>query len=261
MSPYLWALFVIGLFKSGKNKIEDSFKIATIFMVVITFLVAALSIPLYRYLHPVIPLVYLFAVATLVTIVTRISNFPALPAGRQFPISKQFQNFKLKISKKIFVNLISLILILFFVVGQTLGVIFLDSRFKEKAVNRDKPPVYVQLSWILRDNTNPEDVVVTNLDTWGSWYGERKTIWYPVKPDQLIGWEDKIDAIYLTSYLIDDENYYMGQEWRQIFGNPEKIEDEFVANNYLLKETFTISSDETYERQSARAVLLIKKPD
>lgn len=236
-SPYMWALFVIGLFKWGKDKIENSLKIATIFMVVATFLVTALTIPFFRYLHPVIPLVYLFATATLVWIVE-------------------------KMVKKRLVAIVSTLLIVFFVVGQTLGVIFLDSRFKAARTNRGKPPVYVKLSHILRDNTETKDIVITNLDTWGSWYGERKTVWFPLKPDQLkLGEEDKIvfDAVFLTSYLIDDENYYMGDEWRQIFYNSENPENEYIRNNYTLEGVYEVPAEETYEKQAARAVLLTRK--
>ncbi len=237
VSPYMWALFVIGLFKWGKDKVENSLKIATIFMVIATFLVTALTIPFFRYLHSVVPLVYLFATATLVWIVG-------------------------KMVKKRLVVIVSALLIIFFVVGQTLGVIFLDSRFKAKRTNRGKPPIYAQLSWLLRDNTVPGDIIVTNLDTWGSWYGERKTVWFPLKPDQLrLGEGDKLvfDAIFLTSYLIDDENYYMGDEWREIFLNPENIKDEFIEQNYELTGMYTIPAEETYEKQAARAVLLTRK--
>jgi len=242
LSPYMWALFIIGLFKWNVNKnnvlkdnVENSLKIATTFMVAATFFVTALTIPLYRYLHPVIPLVYLFAISTLVWIVEQL----------------------LKTKKK--VAIVSFLLVFIFVVGQTLGVIFLDSRFKAKTVNKGRPPVYVELSWILRDNTNTDEVVVTNLDTWGSWYGERRTIWYPLKPEQLMGLEDKVDAIYLTSYLINDENYYMGPEWRQIFQDPRNIKDKYIAENYKFAKEFSLSSEETYEKQDARAVLLVRK--
>lgn len=236
-SPYIWALFVIGLFKWGKDKVENSLKIATIFMVVAIFLVTALTIPFFRYLHPVIPLVYLFATATLVWIVG-------------------------KMVKKRLVAIVSTLLIVFFVVGQTLGVIFLDSRFKAARTNRGKPPVYVKLSYILRDNTEPGDTVITNLDTWGSWYGERKTVWFPLKPEQLeLQGEALFDAIYLTNYLIDDENYYMGDEWRQVFYNPERPEDRFIAENFELKEVYQVSAEENYEKQDARAVLLVRKED
>ncbi len=252
-SPYMWALFVVGIFKWGKDKIENSLKIATIFMVVAAFLVTALTIPFFRYLHPIIPLVYLFATATLVWIVEKIVKELRI---------KVLRAWSLRISKEKLVVIISGFLIFFFVVGQTLGIIFLDSRFEAVRTNRGKPPVYVKLSYILRDNTEPEDIVITNLDTWGSWYGERKTIWFPLRPEQLKPQGSKkisFDAIYLTSYLIDDENYYMGDEWREIFLDPENIKDEFIESNYELTGIYTIPAEETYEKQTARAVLLTRK--
>jgi len=238
MSPYLFGLFVIGLFKWTKDKLYNSLKVATIFMVIITFLVTALSIPFFRYLHPVVPLIYIVAIATIVEI------------------------FNFKISKQMLVIAASTFLIIAFGVSQTLGVIFLDSRFERNTHNVGKPPVYVALSSILKANTTLDQIAVTNLDTWGSWYGERKTIWYPLKPDMLISPDNQknpFDAIFLTSYLMDDENYYMGPEWRQIFENPEKIQDKFISENYKLKGIYSISADEDFEKQPARAVLLIKK--
>jgi len=253
-SPYMWALFVIGLFKWGKDRVKNSLKLVTLLLVIGTFLVTALTIPFFRYIHPVIPLVYFFATATLVWIVELMVKGQWLRIKRHLPrfISKKAQ----------LVGIISVLLILFFVVGQALGVIFLDSRFKAARTNKDRPPVYVSLSWILKDNTEPDSVIITNLDTWGSWYGERKTVWFPLNPDQLkLEGEDKLvfDAIFLTSYLMDDENYYMGDEWRQVFYNPEKPENEFIAENYELKEVYQISTEETYEKQVARAVLLTRK--
>jgi 4-amino-4-deoxy-L-arabinose transferase-like glycosyltransferase len=244
-SPYMWALFIVGLFVWTKDKEVNSFKIASIFMIALTFLVGAISIPLYRYLHPAIPFVYLFAVATLIWTVKLI-------------VDGQGLMFK-KIKNEYLVAGISSALIFLFVIGQTLGVIFLDSRFKSGVVNKNKPPVYVQLSLILKENTGFEDVVVTNLDTWGSWYGQRRTVWYPLKPEQLQGLENEIDAIYLTNYLIDDENYYMGAEWRQLYNKPEKIEDQYIAKNFKFIGEFKVSSNETYERQEGHAILLVRK--
>jgi hypothetical protein len=176
---------------------------------------------------------------------------------KKWPIAKKFK-------KEQIITGISTLLILFFVVGQTLGVIFLDSRFKAARTNRGKPPVYVVLSQILKENTTLEDIVVTNLDTWGSWYGERRTVWFPLEPVQLIppkGQKNPFDAIYLTSYLMDDENYYMGDEWRQVFYNPESPEDRFIAENFELKGVYQVSAEENYEKQDARAVLLVRKED
>jgi hypothetical protein len=188
----LQLFFALGLFNWNKSKIENAFKTAVLFVLTLTFLVAALSIPLFRYLHPVVPLVYIIAVGTLVTFVTKFSNC-------QYLISKQIQNSDKKrkqynlgyrISNLLFSKnnsraLISFFLVFIFAVGQTLGVIFLDSRFERAIKNPGKPPLHVVLSTKLKEITAPDDVVITNLDTWGSWYGERKTVWYPLLPAQL----------------------------------------------------------------------------
>jgi len=253
-SPYMWGLFFISLFKWEKDRIENSLKLSTLFMVIITFLVTAITIPFFRYLHPVIPLVYLFATATLVWIVRKIVNNQWVMI-KKWPITNHFRK------NDLVVGIYSL-LVIFFVIGQTLGVIFLDSRFKRARANTDKSPVYVTLSGILKDNTKESDVVVTNLDTWGSWYGERKTVWFPLKPDQL-NTEDsenvQFDAIYLTSHLIDDENYYMCDEWRDIFLNPELHNQQFIKDNYEYVGEFNIPAFETYEMIEGKAVLFTRK--
>jgi hypothetical protein len=251
MSPYLFALFVISLFKCSKDKLQNSFKIATVFMALVTFIVIAASIPFFRYIHPVIPLIYIIALGTLIWILSQISN------------------------NKKFITPVSIFLILIFGVGQTLGMLILDSRFERNTRNIGKPPVYVVLSQILKANTSSNQVVITNLDTWGSWYGERKTVWFPLEPKQLIDpatrnlpagrQEIPFDAIYLTSYLIDDQNYYMGADWRLILDNPNDPKKwtcdgcSEIAKEFTLKSVYSISASEDYERQDAKAVLLVRK--
>lgn len=244
LSPYLFALFVVGMFIWEKEKSRNTFKLLTALVVVGTFLLAALTIPFFRYLHPVIPFVYTVAVSALVWIMSRIFD-----------------------SEKLVV-LSSSFLVLLLVLGQTFGVIFLDSRFVRNTHNVGQPPVYARLSYILRDNTSTEQTVVTNLDTWGSWYGERRTVWFPLEPGQLINpVTEKIpfDAIYLTSYLIDDENYYMGESWRQIFENPADSDKwvcdgcSQIAREFRLKGVYSVTPDQNYERQGAKGVLLVRK--
>jgi len=240
INPYLFILFIIGLF-SKKNW---EFKIASLFMVLVTLLVTAASIPFFRYIHPIIPMVYILAVGTLVEL---ISN--------KFPKNK-------------FIILISTSLILLFGVGQTLGIIFLDSRFEASTHNVGKPPEYVVLSQILKQNISPNQIVITNLDTWGSWYGDRKTVWYPLEPDQLIDpstGKISFDAIYLTSYLMDDQNYYMGADWRMIFNNP-KDPSKWTCNGckelskeFKLKGIYTVTASDDYEKQGSNAVLFVKQ--
>jgi len=257
INPYLFALFVIGLFKWGKDQVRNSFKVASVFMILATFFVTAITIPFFRYLHPIIPLVYIISVGTVVEII----NY-------QFSIFNQIAIFNFKIPKQTIVVLASTFLILLFGVGQTMGILLLDSRFERNTHNVGKPSVYVQLSYLLRDNTNNDQIVITNLDTWGSWYGERKTVWFPLEPKQLtypaIG-KIPFDAIYLTSYLIDDENYYMGESWRMIFNNPEDPEKWMcdgcseIAKEFKLKDVYKVSANDNYENQDASAILLIKK--
>ena len=256
MSPYLFTLFVVGLFMKTKDKIESNFKIATVFMIIFTFSVVAASIPFFRYLHPVVPFIYILAVGAIVEIVKlQITN------------NRWFTNHKLQISRQIFTVIISCCLVSIFGIGQTFGVLVLDSRFERKIHNIGKPPIYVQLSYILRDNTKSDDVIVTNLDTWGTWYGERTTVWFPIEPKQLINsvtGEIPFDSIYLTSYKIDDENYYMGESWRLIFNNPDSPEKwicegcRVIAQNFELQEIYQVSAVDSFEKQEAKAILLIK---
>lgn len=243
VNPYIFALFVIGLLKWSKERLENSFKAVSLFVVVVTLLVTAASIPFFRYIHPIIPFVYIIGVATAVKI-----------------LSYQF-------SKK-WLIVWSTALVILLAVGQTLGVFLLDSRFERNTHNVGKPPVYAQLSYILRDNTDKSQTIVTNLDTWGSWYGERKTIWFPLEPKQLIDpatGKIPFDAIYLTSYLIDDENYYMGSDWRLIFDNPNDPIKwtcdgcSQMAKEYRLAGIYKVPALEDYERQDATAILLIKR--
>jgi len=230
MNPYLFALFVIGLFKKA-----STFKVSVAFMVLLTFFVTALTIPFYRYLHPIIPFVYIVGVGTLVQI---ISSFA--------------ENMKLK-SKLRYVMVVSTVLVLFFAVGQTLGVLLLDSRFERKLHNTDKDPIYVEMSYKLKEITGKDDVILTNLDTWGSWYGERKTVWFPLEPEMIIPKENEIDAIYLTSYKMDDENYYMGEKWREIFNNPK---EQKILPNYKFVGEYEFRAEDNYEREVGRAILL-----
>lgn len=257
INPYLWGLFVIGLFSWDKDKKIRALKLSTIFMVLMTLFVTSATIPFLRYIHPIIPLVYLFAISTLIKIFD--SDF-LLPNG--------FLLFNFRITKQKLSFFVLSFLILFLSVGQTLGVIFLDSRFERKAKNFGKPPVYIQLSQVLRDNTDKNDIIVTNLDAWGSWYGERRTVWFPLEPNQLINQgtgKIPFDAIYLTSYLMDDENYYMGDSWRQIFFNPYEPDKwvckgcDTIREKFELKGVYEIPASENYQNQYAAAVLLLKR--
>lgn len=237
LSPYLFAFFTLGLIIFAKKKNIFIFIISTLLMFVVTLIVTAVSIPFFRYIHPMVPLIYLLGVATLIKIISHSSkDISILP-------SRAIQTYS------------SFILIIIFCVGQTLGVIFLDSRSPSGQVNESKSPVYVTEAKQLKNVTDKDMTIITNLDTWGSWYGERKTIWFPLEPYMLEPVIDKVDAIYLTNYKMDDENYYMGNEWRQMFNNPQTHNNEFIEEHFEFVGEYIIPAEDTYENQEGRAVL------
>lgn len=144
----------------------------------------------------------------------------------------------------------------------TLGSRLLDTRYEANRTNRNKPPIYVNLALELKSHTTENDIIVTNLDTWGSWYGERKTVWYPLDPDMLMpqqGGDITFDYIYLTNYLLDDENYRMTEEWKQIFDHPDHPENKFIRENFKLVGIYKIPASENYEAIDGEAILLKRK--
>jgi len=238
ISPYLVSFYLLSLARWDRKRRVNVLQLAGFSILIFSFLVSSAIIPFMRYIHPIAPLVIIFSVEMLFWTFARI--------------------FKEK--KKVLIA--GTLFILFFVVGQTLGKIFLDSRYLRAHVNKGKPPVYVKLAQILHENTESDDLVITNLDTWGTWYGERKTIWFPLEPSQLVPLEGKdlaASAIFLTSYKMDDKSSYMGEAWREIFYHPEELKGPFFAKNFVLEKKFEIEPEETYEREGATAILLTRR--
>jgi hypothetical protein len=73
------------------------------------------------------------------------------------------------------------------------------------------------------------------------------------------------DAIYLADYKLDDQNYYMGDDWKLIFENPENPDKwtcdgcDQVAREFKLMEVYSFDEHDNYEKQPGKAILLIKK--
>ncbi len=238
ISPYFATLFWISLLRKEKNKTVISFKYASVFMVGSTLLVTAASIPFFRYIHPITPLIYLFSASELVQIINNLI-------------------------KSTLTKTAALCGVLFiFIFGSTIGNLILDSRFTQSnLINKNKPPIYYILATKLKDLTQPQDVIITNLDTWGSWYGNRRTVWFPLDPSQVEPQDGRLapDAIFLTTYKADDPNYLMGKNWKEIVNNPENIKFEYISKNYHLKSKFKTELVDNYEKIEAESVLLVRK--
>jgi hypothetical protein len=243
ISPFIFIFFIISIFIRSKHTMVKAFKIASIFCVVFSFLLPALTIPFFRYIHPVFPLIYILGSYGLLYVTTKV-------VGNKYS------------------NLFSIFFVLLFISLISLGTTLHDYRYYQSRKNYNKPPVYVTLAKVLEENTDKDDLILTNLDTWGTWYGERKTMWFPTLPSKIIppkGEETPIDAIYLTSYLMDDENYYMGENWRKIFQEPENIDITdcegcvFIRDNFYLEGEFEISPEENYENLPQKAVVFVRR--
>lgn len=245
MSPYFFALFILGLFIKNKSKEVANIKIITVIATVAIFLLAALTIPFYRYVHPIVPLIYIIAAGTLVNVIYTL---------------KPIKIFKIK--GKSLTALVAGMVVIVLTVGINLGILAHDYRYYAARNNFNKPPAYVLLSEKLEQNTNPGNFVVTNLDTWGSWYGHRKTMWFPLRPEQLEPLDStdlQVDAIYLTTYRMDDENYLVGDEWRKLLDNPEDPGIDFISKNFKFVASFRISSRDDFENTPEEAVLFVRK--
>jgi hypothetical protein len=70
---------------------------------------------------------------------------------------------------------------------------------------------------------------------------------------------DDVDAIFLTDYLYDDANYFMGDEWRDILINPRSHSNKFIGENFEYKEEYIIQSSESFHNKVGKAVLFVRK--
>lgn len=94
MSSALFSFYVLSLFVWDKRKNISVLKVSTLLIIVIVFVTTAMTIPLFRYLHPIIPLIYLFASEMIVILFSKIleksKNFMVIKlAGRKILFRKE----------------------------------------------------------------------------------------------------------------------------------------------------------------------------
>ena len=192
---------------------------------------ASASIPNARYVHPIMPLVIISASLTLIQILEKFSP-------------KRLD--------------IKLALIIFFLTLTTIGYFTLDARFRAQQFNLDKPPVYRQISTLMAESIPKGKLVITNLDALSAWYEGLTTMWFPLSPDQLAGFQDKVSYIVITNYKEHDGDFALG-DWREVVYSPEKIGNQFLKTNYRLLTTFEIRPEQVYENQSYLGTILVRR--
>lgn len=219
LSPYIFSFFIASLFVKEKSRKIAIIKYLILLTLILFIIFASLSIPFFRYIHPLVPLVYLFGIKFIYDYLKERTIW----------------------------------IVLFLIVFQALGVIFLDSRFIKNTKNINLQSIYVLLSKQLQLETTDKDVIATNIDTWGSWYGERRTVLLP--DDTKLVDNSGFTHVYITSYKINDENYLLNDSWKVVLDNPEHQE---VLNNFKLVKKFEFETYNNYENEFGYAVLLKK---
>lgn len=187
-------------------------------------LAASATLPNARYIHPILPLIFISSAVGL-----------------------------LQISHRFLMGLALLLIIL-----PTLGHYTLDARFRGQQFNYGQPPVYRVISNIMSKSIPSGLMIITNLDAWAAWYEGLTTMWFPLSPDMLAGYEDKVDYIVITNYKESDADFALGP-WREVVYSPENISNKFLSENYRVFDTFTITPDQVYENQPYQGTILIRK--
>ncbi|MCL5409248.1 MAG: glycosyltransferase family 39 protein [Patescibacteria group bacterium] len=203
------------------------FRISLLLMLLGLLLISAITSPSIRYIQVCLPLMIVLAVAFYEQV------FAA------FHISKRL------------IDLSLLCLLVFYLGGTIFLQSTLDYRYLSKIFNYDKPYAQKVLGKNVGLLSSSNSVVVTNLDTWGSWYGDRKTILIPLTADQLEQMDkiQHIDVIFLTDYQKDNENHPLTGVWQTLYDH-QVMTKNFVTSNFHLQATGTMKATDVYENTS-----------
>lgn len=201
------------------------FRFIVLIMVLGSFLLAAATSPHIRYTHTTLPFVIIL-----------ITDF----------LYKLARNLNLS-EAKIQITMFSLIFL--FLIMPLLGNIFLDKRFENKIFNIQRPYAHKLLGQKLGHETSIEGIIITNLDSWGSWYGNRNTMLIPLDLTQLEQLDQSLNigAIYLTDFQKENEDHPLRGEWEDMYN--QKISNKFILENFKLQKIGTISAEENYENR------------
>lgn len=211
------------------------FRVMSLLLLISLIVMASVTSPHMRYIHPVIPILCILAA--------------------DFLVKTTEYFFSGKRSQKIFLTSI----VLFFAVLPVVSDLVIDQRFRNVSYNQKRPYAHKVLGQVLSDRFEKGDIIVTNLDSWGGWYGDKKNYLIPLDFDQLdkLDQHSRIQAIYLTDFQIDNPDHPLSGDWDKLFNS--NAGNDFITDNFVLTEDVVISADQVYERQSYRYKIWIRK--
>lgn len=220
-------LFSNLLLLKDEKKEQRYFRIITLFLLFISMVTFAITSPHIRYFHIFLPFMIII-----------FSDF----------IINILEKFNLS-NKKI--NAVLFLIVIAFGLLPFLGSYILDSRFRRSAYNTNKPYAHKVLGEKVGLNSGKNDLVVTNLDTWGSWYGKRKTVLIPVNLSDLekLDKAKRVDIIFLTDFQKDNEDHPLNNEWEKMFVGSNEVSSKYILDNFVNTKSGKVSSSEVYENR------------
>ncbi|MFZ2202279.1 MAG: hypothetical protein WAV56_02670 [Microgenomates group bacterium] len=231
VSPVILAFFLLGLFIRKVDKTIGQFNFFALVTFILFILAASATLPNARYIHPVIPLIIISGSMAVVHLIHQ---------------------------SKIVRKKVALMVIVFLVISPLLGHLTIDARFRRQQFNTDQPTAYRQISRVMAESIPKGKLIITNLDAWAAWYEGLTTMWFPLSPDLLEGYQDKVGYIVITNYKEQDGDFALG-EWREVVYSPDLIRNKFLKTNFRVLKTFIISPDQVYENQAYQGTILVRR--
>lgn len=225
----VFLLFTVFLFLKTSSKKIRFFKIFSAVSFVLIIFAASATIPNARYVHPILPLIYIGSGIALVKIAGMFAN------------SKTLRTLFITVS-------------LLFISLPTIGHYTLDARSRSRSLNLNQPPVYRQISRVMAENIPKGHLIITNLDAWAAWYEGLTTMWFPLSPEML-DMPNKPEYIVITNYLEGDPDFALG-DWKEVVYSPKKITNKFLVDNYNVVKTFSVWPQDNRERLEIKGTIL-----
>ncbi len=224
--PIILFFFTFFLFLSSKPQQKLVFQF-TLLLFLVFLLAASATLPNARYIHPLLPLIGISAACCFEEVIFK-------------PVKRQ--------------QLARIILFLF-VIFPVLGSWTIDWRFRQQIYNIDKPPVRRLIAAKMAENIPVGKLTITNLDAWAAWYEGLTTMWFPLDPNNMKGFEEEIDYIVITNYLASDNDFSLGV-WNSVLQDKDKLTHPYLAKYFTIESSFVINPEDNYERQEIRGVIL-----
>jgi len=228
-NPFIMVLFFLSFLKKedlsfGRQGKGIAFlRWMALFWIVFFLMTGVVGVFNIRYVHPVLPLVIIFAVSMFFEIAAKFT-------GRKKPELLLAGGY-----------------ILIFLVLFPLTQINLGAKITKKGRNTGKSSVYKIIGESFADSARESDMVGTNVEVWGSWYGKRKTI---LLPDNLALLSGKINVVVLSSFSPGTE---MGKSWQEVFDKGGGFD------GFKLVDKIEIAAVDNYQNIPVKLVVFKRK--